>query len=381
MKRLIGLCLALALAASPIAAQDDPAEQARVAADQLEAAHIALNDAERASDRVAALTQAIRAYEIGLDALRESLRRAALREAAIRQEFDAESEKVSELLGVLMNIQSAAGPLVMLHPAGPLGTARSGMIVSDVTPELQKQALQLRARLEEVALLRALQESAAETLQQGLMDIQTARTDLSQAISDRTDLPQRYVADPERLQNLIDSSETLEGFASGLSGVSPGTTADDPIQDLGAAKGTLPLPVSGTVLRKFNEVDSAGVKRPGIVVATRPLAIVTNPWPATIRYRGPLLDYGNVMILEPESDTLLVLAGLDQVYGAVGQVVPPATALGYMGGATPDPETFLLNSENGAGSELTETLYIELRVGGEPVDPAAWFAETKEKTE
>ena len=84
------------------------------------------------------------------------------------------------------------------------------------------------------------------------------------------------------------------------------------------------------------------------------------------------------MILEPESNTLLVLAGLDQVYGEVGQVVPPGSALGFMGGATPDPDTFLLNTGDGTGSEQTETLYIELRVGGLPVDPAIWFAETRE---
>ncbi len=49
---------------------------------------------------------------------------------------------------------------------------------------------------------------------------------------------------------------------------------------------------------------------PALLIATRPAALVTAPWPATIRYRGPLLDYGNVMIVEPSSGYLLVLAGL-----------------------------------------------------------------------
>jgi len=236
----------------------------------------------------------------------------------------------------------------------------------------------LRMKLEEVALLRALQESAADTLQKGLTGVQTARTELSQAISNRTELPKRYLSDPKQIQSLINSSETLEGFASGLAGINTGTTVDDPIRDFQTAKGTLQLPVAGTLLRGFNEADAAGIRRPGILIATRPLSLVNNPWPATLRYRGPLLDYGNVMILEPESNTLLVLAGLDQVYGEVGEVLPPDSALGFMGGATPDPDTFLLNTSNGTGSEQTETLYIELRVGGSPVDPANWFAETKE---
>jgi septal ring factor EnvC (AmiA/AmiB activator) len=378
MKRLTGPLFALLFGATSVFAQSEPAELARSAAEQLDAAHLALSEASRAGDRVAALSQTIRAYEVGLIALREGLRRAALREAAIQREFEAESDQVSRFLGVLLNIQSSAGPLVLLHPAGPLGTARSAMIVSDVTPAIQKQAEELRIKLEEVALLRALQESAADSLQQGLTGVQTARTELSQAISNRTDLPSRYLSDPKQIQSLITSSETLEGFASGLAGIDTGTIVDDPIRDFQAAEGPLQLPVAGTLLRGFNEADAAGIRRPGILIATRPLSLVNNPWPATLRYRGPLLDYGNVMILEPESNTLLVLAGLDQVYGEVGQVVPPGSALGFMGGATPDPDTFLLNTGDGTGSEQTETLYIELRVGGLPVDPAIWFAETRE---
>lgn len=378
MRRIVLSILAFFFAAAPVAAQTDPANLARTAAQQLDAAHLALSEADRASDRVAALSQTIRAYEDGLIALRESLRRAALREAEIRREFEAESQKVSQFLGVLLTIQSSAGPLTLLHPSGPLGTARSGMIVSEVTPAIQAQAEELRAKLEEVALLRALQESAADTLLLGLSGVQQARTDLSQAISNRTDLPKRFLSDPIKIQSLIDSAETLEGFASGLAGMDVGNTVADPIRDFQAAKGTLPLPVSGTLLRRFNEPDAAGIRRSGILIATRPLALVTAPWPATLRYSGPLLDYGNVMILEPEANTLMVLAGLDQVYGEVGQVVGPGAALGLMGGAAPGPDTILLDTSIVTGSEQTETLYIELRTGAEPVDPAEWFVETKE---
>ena len=374
------LILSFFLIGLPLVAlgQSDPSALAREAAAQLSEAHEALNAAEGASDRVAALTRTIRAYEDGLDALREGLRRAAIRESAIRAEFETESEKVSQLLGVLLTVQSTSGPLVLLHPAGPVGTARSGMILSEVTPALQREADALRQRLEEVALLRALQESAAETLEEGLRGVQEARTALSKAVSERTDLPMRFLSDPADLQNLIESAETLEGFASGLAGMAVGADPTDAVRNFAAAKGELPLPVSGTVLRGYNESDSAGIRRPGLVVATRPLGLVTAPWPATIRYLGPLLDYGNVMILEPDAGTLLVLAGMDEVYGIVGQVVPAGTALGMMGGAEPDTDRFLLNATNGSGSERTETLYIELRLGGEPVDPKGWFAETKD---
>ena len=61
--------------------------------------------------------------------------------------------------------------------------------------------------------------------------------------------------------------------------------------------GSLALPVQGIVLRRANQPDAAGVARPGIIMATRPGAIVTTPAAATIRYSGPLLEFGNVVIL------------------------------------------------------------------------------------
>ena len=138
---------------------------------------------------------------------------------------------------------------------------------------------------------------------------------------------------------------------------------------------SLPLPVNGTLLRRYNEADAAGVRRPGLLLATRPLSIVTTPWPATIRYRGPLLDYGNVIILEPSSGYLLVLTGLNRVYGEIGEVLPAGGPVGLMGGDAPENSDFLSLSGQQGGSERTETLYIELRHGKKTVDPEQWFAQ------
>jgi len=364
---LIGCLLA------PMAqAQSDPSSIARRAAGQLEAAQSALQAAERASDRVRALTQTIRAYENGLTALREGLRQAAIREAGLRQAFDAKRDRVSRLLGVLQSIQVSPAPLLLLHPSGPIGTARSGMIVAEITPALQREADALKLELEEIVLLRSLQDSAASTLREGLSGVQRARTALSQAISSRSGLPQRFLADPAALSRLIDSSETLESFASGLVDLDR-TGAAAPGLDFADARGALPLPVAGSVLRYANEADAAGIRRPGVVIATSPRALVTTPWSATIRYLGPLLDYGNVIVLEPDDRYLLVLAGLDQVYGNAGDVLPAGSPVGLMGGTAPESDVFLTLGSKG-GAERSETLYMELRQGEAPVDPAKWFA-------
>lgn len=362
----LGLTLAAPLALPGVAAQG-VAEQATTAAAELQVAVAALEEATGARDRVAALSQTIRAYETGLAALREALRQASLRETALTLQFNAQRDQIAQLIGVLSQLEAEPGPLQLLHPTGPLGTARSGMILADVTPSLQAEAARLRAELQELRDLRALQVAAGQTLARGLNVAQTARTALSQAISDRTELPRRFTEDPDVLRGLLESADTLGAFAAGLAP----DQAD--AEDFASAKGRLVLPVLGSVLLRPDEVDAAGVQRPGLTLATRPRALVTAPWPATIRYRGPLLDYGNVMILEPGGGYLLILAGLGTVYGDVGEVVAQGAPLGLMGGAEPELADILAASEEGGGARETETLYLELRQGAEPVNPEDWF--------
>ena len=374
----LAFCLGL-LSSAAGSAQDRPSGAASIAAAaaaDLQAAIAAMQAATGARDRVAALTQTIRAYEQGLDAVREGLRQVTIRESALTLQFESQRDQIARLVGVLESLPTDPGPLLLLHPAGPLGTARSGMLLADVTPALQARADRLRSELTEVRNLRAVQEAASATLAEGLGAAQKARAALSQAISDRADLPVRFIDDPAAMKILLDSADTLDAFAAGLGS---DTAADDLLPDITTARGTLPMPVLGTILRRPDEADAAGVRRPGLLVATRARALVTAPWPATIRYRGPLLDYGNVMILELGRGYLLVLAGLDTVYGEVGEVVPAGAALGLMGGPEALATEFLVSAQDGGDAGGSETMYMELRQGADPVDPTEWFAGTMEQ--
>ncbi len=371
MKTTLGFLL-LMLWALPSAAQETAAV-AQAAAERLEAAGTMLTKAGSARDRVSALTETVHAYEDGLAALRDGLRRAAIRERAIEVELNARSGEVSALLGTLQSMGRAPVPLLLLHPSGPLGTARSAMIASEVTPALQAKVQVLRADLEEVAQLRALQEGALETLEEGLSGAQQARASLSAAISERTDLPMRYTEDPVATALLIASTETLDAFASGLAQTVDSELSTD-APDATTSKGEIALPVQGSVLRGYDQEDAAGIARPGLVIAARPRALVTTPVAATLRFRGELLDYGNVVILEPAAGVLFVIAGLAEAYGEVGQILPAGAPVGLMGGDLPVAHEILTETAQGGGAERPETLYLEVRDGQDTVDPAIWFA-------
>lgn len=373
--RLTGLAITLALAlAAPVAPAQTVSGQAQTASQELMAAIDALERATSGRDQVSALTRTIQAYERGLDTLREALRQATIREAALLMRFEAKRDRVARLTGVLSGMGGDPSPLMLLHPSGPVGTARSGMMIAELTPALQAEVDQLRAELQELSDLRKLQATAAETLQRGLVAAQTARTTLSQAIAARGELPKRFTEGTDRLRLMIEDADTLDALTTGLA---PDLEADTGMADFTGAQGRLPLPVIGQQLRGFGEADAAGVERPGVVIATRAKALVTAPWSGTIRYLGPFLDYGNVMILEPGAGYLLVLAGLGTLYGELGEIVPAGAPLGLMGDSIASGD-LVQDPRNGSGANGSETLYMELRQGGQPVDPGDWFAQTKE---
>ena len=191
-------------------------------------------------------------------------------------------------------------------------------------------------------------------------------------MANRTDLPMRFTSDPIKTGVLIASSDTLGAFSGGLSQITSDDVGWTP-PDLEDRIGALPFPARGVVLRAPGEPDAAGVVRSGILLATRPGALVTAPSAATIRYVGPLLDLGEVIILELRPDTLLILAGLGVSYGDAGQIITQGTPLGQMSNGTLSSDTGALTERDGAGSVRSETLYIEIREQNVPQNPLEWF--------
>lgn len=371
--KIIAAALVTSLSYGAALAKSDIVLETQLAAEALKTAAANLSNTLNAQDRVNALTETVRAYESGLSAMRDGLRGATIRERVIRLQFENNRNQLSRLLGILQTLELATTPMLLIHPTGPIGTARSGMMISDITPALKRQTDELRFQLEELSELRRIQTNAKEQLRLGLAGVQQARVDLSQAIADRTDLPKRLYDNTKKIQILADSATSLEMFAGSLGLLSLEPETSQAI-DFDKMRGTLKLPVESLVLRGYNEMDPIGLKRPGLVLAARPLALVSAPVDATIRYVGTFLDYQNVIILEPQPQYLLVIAGLDQVYGEIGEVINKNSPIGLLGGNQESTKEFLLEGSDDGSALARETLYMELRYKGKPVDPSLWFA-------
>lgn len=362
--------------ASKLLAYESISSQTQKIIDDLNNARSELNSANSYRDRVSALSNLIMETEKSLGDLRSKYRVIKLQTKQLNTELIFQKEKISELSGAILMLGKEPTRSMLLHPSGALNNARSTLILSDILEGVRSEARNLNRNLNKLMLLTNLTQNAEEEMKISLESIQSARASLIKAASDRTDLPIRFIDNPEKLRSLSKSSKSLNEFASALNSLEKTIiTTEEPISKDYA--GNLSLPVEGIVVRKFNDADAAGIIRPGIVIRTKDHELVRSPVSATIRYAGPLLNYGMVSILEPEDGVLLIFAGLSEIFGKPGQILSQSSPIGFMGGRNISGENFITETELNSG-RLSQSLYIEVRYNDKPQDPFDWFELDKE---
>ena len=361
------LLLAVALcipSTAPAGEIDQIAHARRLLAD----ASTELRAARSDESRLAALGHAVTAHEAALSALRTGLRAMATTERGMTGEIDTETGKLRSLLGALLSLSRAPTSTLLAARGGPLEATRAAMLMAGVTPELDRRVTALEQRLHALQDLRKRQEEARTEVRNALANLQELRAKTTETLGQR-DRSGQVDGSELRLQANVAAARVrdLDDLAAALHGA-------DIKSDISLS--FAPLPVAGQVSAKFGAPDPWGRPGHGWSIVAPDFAQVTAPWDATVRYAGPLIDYGQVVVLEPEAGYLVVIAGLGHIDRSAGEVVLAGEKLGDMGGQPPTSDEFLLDQTVEGGQIRQETLYLEIRRSGEPLDPADWFDAT-----
>ncbi|MEM9146405.1 MAG: peptidoglycan DD-metalloendopeptidase family protein [Pseudomonadota bacterium] len=369
---LAALVLGL-IGAAPTAASDEreilaPIEAARALLAEAEAA---LRAAERGGERRAALGEAVRAHEAALAALRGGLRALAAEDRRLTDGIAEERQRLARLIGALQSVAMAPKAAVAVHPKGVVASARAAHLLADLAPRLGVELQALGRRLDALRGVRLSQEIARAEARGTLAALQALRTEAGRSRSKSTQigatarraLSRQAEEAAARARDLEDLSRTLRASL-------PQATARGPFA---AQRGRLDWPVAGRITGRFGGQDPWGRTGQGITFSAPAYAQITAPWDGTIRYAGPLIDYGTVVILEPQEGWLVVFAGVGRTDRRVGETVLAGETLGDLGGPLPSSEEFLLEASGAVPQVRTSDLYLEIRQDGTALDPAPWF--------
>ncbi|MEL6582627.1 MAG: peptidoglycan DD-metalloendopeptidase family protein [Pseudomonadota bacterium] len=311
-----------------------------------------------------AFAQAISAYERSLADLRGAQRSIRRERDMLAADLALREQETATLLSALQRIERAPAPLLLLHPAGPDGAARAGMMIREALPELQARVDALASDLAALERLQQADNDAAEELGSALAGLRRAEAALQDALVRNRTIPDLNTA------ALADVADNINGTLGAL--VTYAEAIDTPLSAPNVAQAPK-WPLDGRLTGGFGATEN-GSPRPGILLSAPAGTAVLAPTDASVRFAGAFLGYGGLVILEPADDTLLVLAGLEDLSISAGDTVIQNEILGALAPVSGSDEVFLMTRESDVAADRSATLYIELRRAGEPIDPASYFA-------
>lgn len=364
------------------------------------AARIAENEAAVRNKMIAA-AQRIQERERVLIELEDQLTSLQARRSVLADTLEDKDAQMRDVLMALQRLAVRPTDALLLQPLRPFDAIRSGLVLSAAIPALTDNANRLRVDLEslyrtrteiierrsEVAAnaaalitdqsnLERLYAEKAELragFEQRAAEATTRMDALSKEADDLRDLLAKVVADRKR-QIKEEAAEKAAEKAKQTARrpatlIPPDGTAPTPdsvvarrptppqeTRSFAQARGTLPFPVIGQLTQRYGEETEGDVRSKGIVIKTRTDAQVVTPFDAVVAFSGPFRGYGQLLILEHSEGYHTLLAGMSHLDGAVGQTVLAGEPVGVM------------------APEGVPSLYVELRRGGQPINPLPWLA-------
>ena len=330
-------------------------------------------------------------------------------QAVLSAKLQTRQKDMTETLAALQRLDRNPPPALAIQPDDTVAAMRSAMLLSTLVPQLEAEANELRTRIEELRLLRASILSERTVLQSANVGLSKDRQKLESLLAakqiaqakakNQAAQEARAVARlSKEATTLGDLIAKLEARAAARLPVSrpkaqPDTaiSAKKPVGEtkntkvaslpplfsgqvhrFSQARGQLSFPARGQLVKKYGARDKNGAKTQGITLETRPLAQITSPFDGEIAFAGPFRRYGQLLILKVGEGYHLLLAGMAQIDGSVGQKVLAGEPIGLM------PQKSAESARKGAASQRP-ALYIEFRKNGTPVNPGPWFVTSASK--
>jgi septal ring factor EnvC (AmiA/AmiB activator) len=400
---LIIVLAVLALSAQGGAARAQEQEQLELIERQIENAKAAeariaqeiaaaIDAQDRVAEQLSAIAQSIQSQEALVAASEAELQKLAAERAGLLAELGEKQDALSQLLAALQRLEQNPPPALVVEPGDILSALRGAMLLGTMVPEMRTEAEALALKLDQLGQLEAAIGAQRQEMAQEIQRLEAQRTELDQLVAQKKGLVSQssgeLEAERKRTRKLAEKAKSLKQLLASLAEERKRQEAQEaerqaaeelerkrqeelqraPKLAFAEARGKLPFPAQGQIIRRFGEPDGLGRETQGLMIATRAGAQVTTPADGKVEFAGPFRSYGEVVILNPGGGYRVLLAGMDKVTADVGEFLRAGEPVGEMGSG---PASVTLFGE--VVQDGRPVLYIEFRNSTEAVDSGPWW--------
>lgn len=365
-----------------LAARREEAE-ARKRAEALEQrARTVTEQAEKTAREAAALAARIQENEAEIAAEEARVSLIAAKRGALREQLARQQGPLTRLTGALQRLSRRPALLALLRPGSVRDAVYMRALLDTMLPEVDRQTAGLRHEIEKGRVLEQQARAAETDLRAARATMIDKRQELA-AIESRQRLAsrevggnaaresQRALALAERARDIGQLVEEmgvrgrLRDELAALPGplMRPPSPTDAQVVDTsqfvpppqGLASWT--LPVMGQVVSGFGEQAPGQPRARGVTLQTRANAQIVAPAAGRVAFAGPYRGHGRIVIIEHDGDWITLVTGMARLDVAVGDTLVAGAPLGITGPGSPK-------------------VLVELRHGGEPVNPLQFVRES-----
>jgi septal ring factor EnvC (AmiA/AmiB activator) len=361
-------------------------------------------DRARLSAALIETTAKVQDAERGAAAAADRLTSLNARADELSHSLDRRRGVIADVLAALQRMGSNPPPAILVKPGDMSEAVRAATVMGSVIPELKSEIEAARRDLDDLAKTReSIARERDELTEKGralaadkmrLASLIDAREQSLGSAQDALGSQQQRAAELGKratsLKDLIarlDSENAarkaaalaahaaevavatdIEARAQVARGADPGRLK--PEIAFADAKGRVPLPAAGSILKTFGSPDDLGGFEHGVSLATPAGATVSAPTDGAVLFAGTYRTYGRLLIIDAGGGYYVLLAGLDRINVQSGEFVLAGEPIGVMGDGSVRMATAA------AVGAARPVLYIELRKDGTAIDPGPWWAKS-----
>ena len=310
---------------------------------------------------------------------------------------------IAEVLAALQRMGSNPPPAILVKPDDMSEAVRAATVLGSLIPELKSEIEAARHDLEALAKTReSIARERDELTEKGqalavdkmrlaaLIDarqqsLAAAQDALGSQHERAADLAKRATSLKDLIARLDSENAARKAAADAAHAADAATAAEIEVRAQAAggdtarlkpeiafadAKGQVPLPVAGAILKTFGSADDLGGIERGVSLATPAGATVSAPADGAVLFAGAYRSYGQLLIIDAGGGYYLLLAGMNRINVESGEFVLAGEPVGVMGDGSARMATAA------AVGAARPVLYIELRKDGTAIDPGPWWAKS-----